>query len=94
MRNHNTKRAGCQETRKIPDLNSRYWTAAFILPKGVVLEAINPAKYMLKDVPIAQKNPAYAGQEDARGLETAARTLPRIHSEGSVAENGRACQGI
>ena len=44
--------------------------------KGVVLEAINPAKYMLKDVPIAQKNPAYAGQEDARGLETAARTLP------------------
>ena len=49
---------------------------------------------MLKDVPIAQKNPAYAGQEDARGLETAARTLPVIHSEGSVAENGRGCQGI
>ena len=46
---------------------------------------------MLKDVPMAQKNPANAGQRIARGLETAARTLP-VNSEGSVAENGRGCQ--
>lgn len=78
----------------MPGLNYAPWKRCLYSPaKGVVLEAINPAKYKLKDVPIAQKNPAYAGQEDARGLETAARTLPRIHSEGSVAENGRGCQG-
>lgn len=67
--------------------------AALIPLAGIVLGAINPAKYMLKDVPMAQKNPANAGQRIARGLETAARTLP-VNSEGSVAENRRACQGI
>lgn len=33
-------------------------SAAFIPPKGCCIRGYQPGKYMLKDVPIAQKNPA------------------------------------
>jgi len=45
-----------------------HWTAAFIPPEGIVLEAINPA--------IRQKKTRHRAGQDARDFGTAARTLP------------------
>ena len=66
----------------MPGLNYGLGTAAFIPPEGIVLEAIDPAKYAKGQVlRIAQylkkKDPAQNAGQGTHRLKTVAWTLPR-----------------
>ena len=52
----------------MPGLNYATWSAALIPREGIVLGAINPAKYAWKMDTIAQKKPSKEPGRDARNF--------------------------